>query len=42
MTKVRGLLCHNCNRAIGLLHDSVSNIENALTYLKCNDYPERE
>ena len=40
--KVRGLLCHNCNRAIGLLHDSVSNIENALTYLKCNDYPERE
>ena len=31
---VRGLLCHNCNRALGLLQDSVSILENAITYLK--------
>lgn len=32
--KVRGLLCHNCNRGVGLLKDSISNLENALKYLK--------
>lgn len=31
--RVRGLLCNNCNRAIGLLGDSVSNLENAIKYL---------
>lgn len=31
--KVRGLLCHNCNRALGLLQDSVTNLENAIQYL---------
>lgn len=34
--KVRGLLCSNCNRAIGLLDDSLVNIENALAYLRVN------
>lgn len=32
--KVRGLLCHSCNIAIGLLKDSVPAIENLLAYMK--------
>lgn len=32
--KVRGLLCHNCNRALGLLQDSVEVITKAAEYLK--------
>ncbi len=32
--KVRGLLCHNCNRGIGLLQDSVSNLASAISYLE--------
>lgn len=32
--KVRGLLCNNCNRGIGLLGDSVSSMDRALRYLK--------
>lgn len=32
--KVRGLLCNNCNRGIGHLKDSISNLEKALEYLK--------
>ena len=32
--KVRGLLCHNCNRALGLLKDSRLALENALEYLE--------
>lgn len=32
--RVRGLLCHNCNRALGLLHDSVESLQTAITYLK--------
>lgn len=31
---VRGLLCHNCNRALGLLKDSVSSLKNAIKYLE--------
>lgn len=31
--KVRGLLCHNCNRALGLLQDNVDYLKNAITYL---------
>lgn len=37
---VRGLLCHNCNRALGLLKDSTENLQRAIQYLgRCNDYP---
>lgn len=32
--KVRGLLCNNCNRGLGLLKDSKEIIENAIKYLK--------
>ncbi len=31
--KVRGLLCTNCNTAIGLMKDSVERFESAITYL---------
>lgn len=32
--RVRGLLCNNCNRGIGLLQDSAEVLEHALEYLK--------
>ena len=32
--EVRGLLCDNCNRGIGLFQESVSNLEAATEYLK--------
>ena len=32
--KIRGLLCNNCNRALGFLRDSTITIENLLIYLK--------
>ena len=32
--KVRGLLCNQCNRGIGMLGDSVEGVERALKYLK--------
>ena len=31
--KVRGLLCHNCNRAIGMMNDDISVLKNAIIYL---------
>jgi hypothetical protein len=31
--KVRGLLCHPCNRGIGLLKESEDTLRAALTYL---------
>ena len=31
--KVRGLLCNNCNRGLGLLGDSIVNLEKAISYL---------
>jgi len=34
--KVRGLLCSNCNRGIGLLQDSVEYLTNAIEYLNDN------
>jgi len=33
---VRGLLCHNCNRALGLLKDSEETLQRALSYLQDN------
>jgi hypothetical protein len=32
--KVRGLLCHNCNIAIGLFKDNTELLEQAIKYLK--------
>jgi hypothetical protein len=32
--RVRGLLCHRCNRAIGLLGDSVDLLRQAIDYLE--------
>lgn len=32
--KVRGLLCNNCNRGLGLLKDSTELLSNAIKYLK--------
>lgn len=31
---VRGLLCHNCNRGIGLFGDNPGALENAASYLR--------
>ena len=31
--KVRGLLCSKCNKGIGLLGDSIKNLEGAISYL---------
>ena len=30
---VRGLLCHSCNKGLGLFFDNVSALENAIIYL---------
>jgi hypothetical protein len=32
--KIRGLLCSNCNRGLGLLKDSIKILESAIIYLK--------
>lgn len=32
--KVRGLLCHNCNRALGLFKDNIQTLETAIRYLE--------
>lgn len=34
--KVRGLLCHKCNRAIGLLGDNIDLLKRAAEYLERN------
>jgi hypothetical protein len=31
--KIRGLLCHVCNFLLGLVHDNVNHLQNAITYL---------
>lgn len=35
--KNRGLLCHSCNRAIGLLGDSIEKLKKAIIYLEKNN-----
>jgi hypothetical protein len=32
--KVRGLLCHNCNRALGLFQDNITMLNDAIKYLE--------
>jgi hypothetical protein len=32
--KLRGILCHRCNKAIGLFSESISVLESALAYMK--------
>lgn len=32
--KIRGLLCYSCNSGIGLFHDNVEYLQNAINYLK--------
>jgi DNA-binding transcriptional MerR regulator len=36
-TKVRGLLCHNCNTMLGLAKDNTSILEEGIRYLKENN-----
>lgn len=36
--QVRGLLCNNCNRAIGLLKDSPEHLRTAAEYLERFEY----
>lgn len=31
---VRGALCHNCNRALGLFKDNIRTLESAISYLE--------
>jgi hypothetical protein len=31
---VRGMLCHNCNRALGLFQDNVESLKTAIDYLE--------
>lgn len=31
---VRGMLCHNCNRALGLFQDNISLLQEAINYLE--------
>jgi hypothetical protein len=34
--EVRGLLCRDCNSALGLFRDNTEILENAIEYLKSN------
>ena len=38
--KVRGLLCHHCNTALGLLGDNISFLQQAIVYLTGASGPE--
>lgn len=35
--EVRGLLCNNCNTALGLFKDNITTMANAINYLKENN-----
>ncbi len=32
--ELRGLLCTNCNQALGLFKENLNNLENALSYFR--------
>lgn len=32
--KIRGILCHFCNRALGLFQDDIDALKNAIKYLE--------
>lgn len=32
--KVRGMLCHNCNRALGLLQENIESLKASIKYLE--------
>jgi hypothetical protein len=32
--KIRGILCHSCNKGVGLLQDSPEILQNAINYLQ--------
>ncbi len=32
--RIRGMLCHNCNRALGLLKDNTETLKTAISYLE--------
>ncbi len=34
--KIRGLLCHKCNLALGCYDDSIENLKSAIKYLELN------
>ena len=34
--EIRGLLCDNCNRGLGLLGDNISSLQKAIEYLSAN------
>lgn len=36
--RVRGLLCTQCNKGLGLFGDSINNLKRAIDYLKREDY----
>lgn len=35
--KIRGLLCDKCNSILGYANDNITNLENAINYLKSNE-----
>ncbi|NQZ78359.1 MAG: endonuclease VII domain-containing protein [Ekhidna sp.] len=35
--RFRGLLCHNCNRGIGLFQDNAEFLKNAVSYIKSSE-----
>jgi hypothetical protein len=40
--QIRGLLCADCNMAIGILRDSVKTLRNLIAYLSGNKSPQKE
>ena len=36
--KIRGVLCNNCNTALGLVGDNISTLEKMIEYLSTNTH----